>query len=350
MRTALLLFLSILFSPTVFVSAEESNAGIVRGIWYGSEQVFAGEATRMYVAIRNNTGSDLSGTIEFFDGSTKLERKQIQALDGRIIESWTDWKPEYGTHTVTANLSRTQLYTIGSSTQEVDVISVSTKDVLFVDYDTDKDNIGNQTDTDDDDDGISDATEKTNGTNPLRKEVSTSHASTDDSSKINDVSNQQEKIKTQTQDEGSNNTQQGLERYLAPSKTQSTLSTVTHLITKTKQSLDAYRDTRAQELQNKEARDAEQTVNKDGFGEITRTSEADKNKISLPHVTGKGFFEKLFALMGNAITVLYTFILATLSFVLSHPIFMQLGILLFLLFGLIKLASKFGRRPSLKKR
>ena len=150
-----------------FANAQESNAGIVQGLWYSNEVVFAGETTRIYVAIRNNTGSDLTGTIEFLDGEKKLERKQVQALDGRIIESWADWTPSYGTHTLTANLSRTELFAVGSTTQEVEVVSVTTSDTLFVDYDTDKDGTGNQTDTDDDQDAISDADEIKNGTDPL---------------------------------------------------------------------------------------------------------------------------------------------------------------------------------------
>jgi hypothetical protein len=159
-----LLFLAI---PLCVSYAQEFNAGIVQGLWYSQDTVFAGDTVRIYVAIRNNTGSDLSGTVEFFDGDKRLERKNVQALDGRIIESWADWTPTYGTHTLSANLARTELHKVGSSTQAVEVTSALAEDVLFVDYDTDKDTIGNEDDADDDGDKISDAQEKQNGTDPL---------------------------------------------------------------------------------------------------------------------------------------------------------------------------------------
>ena len=124
--------------------AQEFNAGFVQGLWYQDKVMFVDTPTRIYVAVRNNTGADLTGTVEFFDNDNKIERNNISALDGRIIESWADWTPTYGEHTITATISRIELHQVGSSTQAVEIVSASASDTFFVDYDTDNDGVGNQ--------------------------------------------------------------------------------------------------------------------------------------------------------------------------------------------------------------
>ena len=61
------------------------NAGIVQGLWYDKEKVFVGESVRIYVAVRNNTGTDLIGQVAFSVNGEKIEESDIKALDGRII-------------------------------------------------------------------------------------------------------------------------------------------------------------------------------------------------------------------------------------------------------------------------
>ena len=74
----------LLFFCATTASAEEFNAGIVQGLWYSQEDIFAGDTVRIYVAIRNNTGSDLTGTIEFKDAEKPIDRKNVESLDGPI--------------------------------------------------------------------------------------------------------------------------------------------------------------------------------------------------------------------------------------------------------------------------
>lgn len=358
------IFLIYIVLPIQITHAMEPNAGIVQGLWYGKEKIFANETVRMYVAIRNYTESDLTGTVEFFDGDKRIERRSVTALDGRIIESWADWTPSYGTHSLKATLSRIELSRVGSTTKEVTVTSSLAEDTIFVDYDTDSDNIGNEKDQDDDGDGISDVQEKKDGTNPLVKEIgietpnSTSDSSrggTDENSSANtDDTSDNTDIRSSANNRssrGSSNSPQGLEQYLAPSPVETALGTVTNYITQTKTNLDTYRGQRAEKLTLENASSTKIEVNADGFGAITRTDEKDKNNasIEIPKIEGESFFDKLFSVIGSIATSLYTFVLATLSLILAHPIFIQLGLLLLILFGLIKLASKFGRRPSLKK-
>jgi hypothetical protein len=349
-----ILFLGLLISallPHNFVYGQESNAGIVQGLWYSNEVVFAGETTRIYVAIRNNTGSDLTGTIEFFDGDKKLERKQVQALDGRIIESWADWTPTYGTHTLTANLSRTELFAVGSTTQEVEVVSVTASDTLFVDYDTDKDGTGNQTDTDDDQDGVSDTEEIKNNTNPLvvdlKKETVTESQNTTDNNTVKKKDDSTSSSNQETKTDESTNSSQGLEQYLAPSRAQQTIGSFTNYITTTKKSLDTYREERKED-------NATTTtvvpVNADGFGEIKRSTDENKPTFTMPSFDGAGFFDKLFNAIGKGINTIYTLILTTISLILGHPALLQFALLLLILFILFRFASKLGRRPTMRHR
>jgi hypothetical protein len=331
------LFLLCIFSPFT-VSAQEFNAGIVQGLWYSEEKFFAGETVRIYVAIRNNTGSDLTGTVEFNDGDTRIGRKTVQALDGRIIESWADWTPTYGTHTLSANLSRIELHKIGSSTQAVEVVSALADDSVFVDYDTDKDGIGNEDDSDDDGDKISDADETEQGSDPLVKNsrADEAHASEEEDEESDEQA--QEDIAENTSSDARNSETPGLERFLSESPAENVLSSVTEYITQTRDTIDSYREER-----NK-AKSAEHTasstpVNADGFGEITRAS-SSASSFNLGD-----FVSSIFKLLLTVFDFVYTAVLAVISFILSYPMLVQVGALILILVLLFKFASGFGKRP-----
>lgn len=335
------IFISIfLLLPFQSAHAQSSNAGIVQGLWYSQDKVFAGEKVRIYVAIRNNTGGDLKGIVEFFDGEKKLERQNVQALSGRIIESWTDWTPTYGSHSLKATIIRTELSQVGSSTKEIVVSSALAEDTLFVDYDTDKDGIGNTEDINDDNDTYTDAEEKQNGTDPLVKnEVKVQKETSDDKEEVRDVA------ETDDEDDkrvATQNSSEGLEQYLAPSRAETVLSSVTKYVDTAKQKVDNYRQERA------EVKDAETvTVNEDGFGAITRT-EAGEKKSDVPQKEdgGGGFLDKASATLSSLLSNVYAFILWLVSFVLGHPMLVQLAILLGILFTIIRFASKFGKRKN----
>ncbi len=321
--------------------AEEFNAGFVQGLWYSQEKIFVNEPVRIYVAIRNNTGSDLTGTVEFFDGGTRINKKTVQALDGRIIESWADWSPTHGTHTVSANLTRIELSKVGSSTQTVEVTSALAKDILFVDYDTDKDGSGNMEDKDDDGDTITDVQEKSTGTDPLIKNVTEEKKELkEEKMDVQEDAKDTQETKTISNNPADSNPE-GLEHFLSESPAENVLSGVTTFINSTKQNLDTYRTDRKTKLEAQEP-----TVNADGFGEITRTTDGEANQSESPKVSGDSFFDKAFGVAGKIFNGIFTTILAILSFVLAHPMFVQLGILILILFLLIKFAAKFGKRPK----
>jgi len=342
MRALILMLLFFLSASVLY--AQEFNAGIVQGLWYSDKSVFAGQTVRVYVAIRNNTGSDLTGTVEFFDNNRRIGQKTVAALNGRIIETWADWKPDYGEHTLSATLSRIELDTVGESTQAVTVISSLAEDTIFVDFDTDGDGVGNQEDTDDDGDGISDTEEVRRGTDPLLKdepadtEVSVSEEAPANATLIE--TSPAEEITT---------SREGFEQYLSDgSPAENLLSGVTNYITQARENLDAYRERRTAEEQKEDGYTNASTTN--GFGEVSRSTNAPQPDTVWTHnFSINDFFGSVWSLAVSLFNLVYTFLLATLSWLLKYPILVQLGLLLLLFFGLIKLAHSFGRRPKHKK-
>ncbi len=332
------ILLFVFLSP-FFVLAQEFNAGFVTGLWYSQENAFVEEPIRIYVAIRNNTGADLTGRVEFFNNDQLIEKNEVKALDGRIIESWADWEPTFGSHTITASLSRAELHQVGSSTKTIEVTSSLAESLIFVDYDTDKDGVGNKKDTDDDGDGISDEVEKKNGTDPLtfnQPEVEEDEA---EESSLEETNNSE----VAESDSGAETTS-GIEQFLTPSPAHTALSSITETSNRIKENLDNYRTRRSAEKEE-ENNPAEVTVNDDGFGEITRTQEPER-EIRKPEIKEGGFFEYIISVVSGVSSAVYSLLLTITSFYLGHPIFVQLTILIGILFIIYKLARKFGSRQG----
>lgn len=345
MRSLLFILFIALFPLSTL--AQESNAGFVKGLWYSQEKVFADTPIRIYAAIRNNTGSDLSGTVDFLDNDKRIDKKNVQALDGRIIESWADWTPLYGTHTVSANLGRIELSRVGSTTQTVEVTSALAKDTFFVDRDTDGDSIGNKSDSDDDGDGQSDVQEASAGTNPLVKDAPIAEKkASEEETKKEEVKEKETAVSVKEDTSGNGtNEREGLEQYLTESPAENVLSGVTSFITTAKENVDTYRQDRKKAEVAKAAADLK--VNKDGFGEIQRST--GTAETAQPKGTAHNFFGNVAMFAGKLFNAIFTGILFALSFILGHPMFVQLGILLLILFLILRFAAKFGRRPVHKK-
>ncbi len=322
------LLLPLLFLFALPVSAAIPNAGFVQGFWYSTPEPFANEPVRIYVALRNNTGSDLTGTILFYVDDKGIGSQQISALDNRIIESWADWTPTYGAHTLRAELKRGAL----SSTDTADETSITlsaAEETLFVDYDTDADGVGNQDDIDDDGDGISDETEVKNGTDPL----------TYNEPVVEKPSTSTSTTKTET----STTAPEGLEQFLTPSRVDTMLENITAWASSTKAQVDTYRETRASRATGSSSPDTV-VVNNDGFGEITRTvgsTEKHTTTAELPN----GFPGDLIRLIGKGFSGIISVALAGVSGLLGNPLLFQLLLLLGLIGTIFYTARKLSRRP-----
>ncbi len=161
-------------SLTFVVSVEAAglNAGFVQGIWYSKFPFFEGDDVRVYTAIQNRSGFDLTGKVTFYVNDTQMGVSDFSAVDGRFIEVWTDWKAEVGARRVYAKITEAKKSVAGKAPEVVTLDSRAVEESsLTIDLDTDKDGIGNQEDTDDDGDGISDVEEKKIGTNSFKADT-----------------------------------------------------------------------------------------------------------------------------------------------------------------------------------
>ena len=301
MQKWLIIFI-LLCTPLEFSAAQEFNAGIVKGLWYDQELFFADEPIRMYVAVRNNTGADLKGAVEFFVNGERIERNFIDALNGRIVESWADWTPKYGTSTVSASLSRTEITSTASGTKSVTLRSTIAEDMIFVDLDTDKDDIGNAEDTDDDGDGVSDTEELEKGTDPL---------------KYDEPEGEEDEANTDGEDESGGEA--------AALKTSGDSNTTTS---------PTAGDSEEDEVGEVGEHDSATTSH---IGEITRSTEATESNFG-------AFIKSIFGGIKALILFVYDALLFGLSKFLAHPILVQITLLLLILFLFLKLAMRLSNR------
>lgn len=314
-----LVCLLLLLMPNALYAAE-LNAGIVQGLWYSDASLFADTPVRVYVAIRNTTDTDLSGTVEFFADDNRFGKMSVHALSGRIVEAWADWNPSYGEHTITATLTRLE---IGNTSTSSSITASLAESIIFVDYDTDKDHLGNTIDTDDDNDGISDIDEQDLGTDPLIPNKNTATATTS----------------------ATTSAPQGLEQYLSTSRAETALRTFTSYINNTKEYIETYRTNRTTE-QNADATItplathttpvSSETKSADHIGTITRNNTAD-HWVKDPVATTWQYVQ-LAATRG------YDAILWAIVRILSNPIIVQLVLLLLILIVIFKTAARFAHR------
>jgi len=357
-------------------TAQELNAGFVQGLWFDTDTIFVGDTVRIYAAVRNNTGADLTGTVEFRDDDSRIGRKSVSALNGRIVESWTDWEPTYGEHTITATLSRVELQRVGSAGEDIEVTSELAGHTVFVDYDTDGDGVGNAEDADDDGDGIDDESEEENDTDPLnpddpeQEEINTADAEDTDSATNKDTDDE-DTVSKKNGAGGNGSEPQGFEQFLTENRASYALSSVTNIVNELKRDLDRYRDyrnvvadaetTSAAESHSDSAAlvstsssatsskdiatsstisssttSTDIVTNKSGFGDVSRSS--DKSDV--------GFLTKMTELLRSLIEGLYTFTLFILSLYLAHPIIVQVTLLLLILFFIYKIARYLGQRQQ----
>lgn len=163
---AILLFFT-LFIPISYAQ-DRVNAGFVNGLWYSRSPFFAGETVRLYAALQNNSGFDIKGKTAFFDKNEKIGEADFSAVNGRLLEVWTDWRVAEGEHAISVAITEVFKVEVGKNPEKITLAFASfAQDPVMVGKDTDNDRVGDSIDNDDDNDGLSDAEEKNYGTDPL---------------------------------------------------------------------------------------------------------------------------------------------------------------------------------------
>ena len=322
------LFLFLFFIVTSAANAAEPNAGFVQGIWYSTDTVFANVPTRIYVALRNNTPDDLTGTVRFSDNGKRIGSSYVSTLSGRLVEAWVDWTPTEGAHTITASMSDATLHKLGGSEEALNVADIVAEDSLTVDLDTDGDGTGNTKDPDDDNDGITDEDERARGTNPL---VPNPKPEEKKAEEAKPAENHDEPTPIPTTQE-----ERGLERYFGPGTIDGVFANATDRIDSVKTSLDGYRGQRNAELYQptQPTEPVETTIGSDAT--ITRTQlEPDRS-----------FLESFVSGAAMLLKNVWTFVLWTFSKFLAHPALVEFVGLILLLYFIYRTARRLGRRPG----
>ncbi len=334
MRFCITLVCALLFIFPNGARAEETNAGFVQGLWYSAEPVFAGVPTRIYIAVRNNTGHDLTGTVRFSDNDKRIGSFEVSALEGRLVEAWVDWTPTQGEHTITATVSDAELHVIGGETERVDIAGITASDTLTVDYDTDHDGTGNTDDADDDNDSVTDSEEAERGSNPLVSNPEESPEDVEDSNA--------EVLTKDTTMHTSNPTSsnEGLEQYIENEVVDTLLGNATGKIERAKTALDEYRTERDATLsQNTPPSDAENPPEMK-LGTLTENATITRTQVG----TDTGLLGSFVAGVATLLSSLWTLVLFSTSKILSHPAILEALLLLGILVFLYRVARRFGRR------
>ncbi|MDI6603496.1 MAG: thrombospondin type 3 repeat-containing protein, partial [Patescibacteria group bacterium] len=161
------LWLIVFFTNTLTFaqSNEKVNAGVVNGIWFSLFPFFSGDDVRIYCAIQNQSGFDIIGKLQFYNGDRLLGERDFSVINGHLVEGWIDWKAQEGEQELWVQIVEAKKSLPGRIPEPIILKFASTPRIKqFVDLDTDGDRIGNREDPDDDNDGLSDEEEKVLGT------------------------------------------------------------------------------------------------------------------------------------------------------------------------------------------
>lgn len=154
-----LLFFSAFFSITLLpaiqtYAAYEADLAIYeKNIRFSEDYFVEAQEVRIYATVANIGTKDGSGAVKFIDKETTSQIQDdqpISVIAGKTDDVFVDWIATPGTHTLIVHVNPWSKETDNPDNNN------STK-TFFVDYDTDRDGIGNQRDTDDDNDGVSDS-------------------------------------------------------------------------------------------------------------------------------------------------------------------------------------------------
>lgn len=122
----------------------------------------------MYTAVQNNSGFDIKGTVEFLVNGNSVGESSFSAINGRIVEVWSDWGVTQGNHSIGANIKEAFKVEVGKNPEPISLgTGVLGASQVFADEDTDQDGVGNLEDLDDDNDFLLDEMEEILGTDPL---------------------------------------------------------------------------------------------------------------------------------------------------------------------------------------
>jgi hypothetical protein len=133
---------------------------------FSKDEPLAGEIVRIFARVFNVGDQDVYGDVLFLNNGGKMTEPQpISVRANTYDDVFIDWQVEQGSYDVEVRIVETR--PLDENLEN----NTAIKENYFVDFDTDKDGVGNSKDFDDDNDGLSDEIEKVWGTDPLVKDT-----------------------------------------------------------------------------------------------------------------------------------------------------------------------------------
>ena len=171
MKVKNLFFLLFLVLPTIIFSQETFNIGLVNGLWFSNDKIFAGDQIFVNTIFYNDSKTDVSGLVIFYDNKESFFEQKVIVKKNNLEHIKAPYKAVSGEHEFEAKIMNAKKIENGKETEEVETKNgfLLGNEKIFVDFDTDNDGIGNKEDNDDDGDGYSDKKEIEEGSDPLDK-------------------------------------------------------------------------------------------------------------------------------------------------------------------------------------
>ncbi|MFA5937134.1 MAG: hypothetical protein WC822_04625 [Candidatus Paceibacterota bacterium] len=100
-KVGIVLFLIFSFFPVQNILAQVSNTGFVSGnIWYSKDPFEEGDKIKIYTFLFNPDVRELSGTVNFFDNTTLLGKREFKIPAKGADDISIDWTVTAGDHTI----------------------------------------------------------------------------------------------------------------------------------------------------------------------------------------------------------------------------------------------------------
>lgn len=124
-----IIYLTLITAVTLFpylVHGEGMTGFIDRNIWHTPETYHAGDTVRIYTALINTTGENVTGTVTFYVNDEKLGARDFSMRENDPVSfTWYDWVAEDGSHAFRAQVNNAT----SDTTQEITTLS-STETIL----------------------------------------------------------------------------------------------------------------------------------------------------------------------------------------------------------------------------
>ena len=125
---AITLFLFFCLLPLYKISARDFNAGFVPGnIWYSQDPFAEGDKIRIYTAIFNPDTRELSGTVDFFDQSTLLGKKDFIIPGESTKDLYIVWTVAAGNHNIFGKIEKAKFLISDGKYEEVSLDNTKTE-------------------------------------------------------------------------------------------------------------------------------------------------------------------------------------------------------------------------------